>query len=244
MFTYIWHTCFFDPVYNLLVFFLDTIPGGDMGIAIIATVIVIKTLLLPLSIKGVKTQKSMRELDPHIKALKEKHKDDKEGLARAQMELYRTAGVSPFGSLLVLLIQIPVILSLGLVAMRGSHGIKLPHVDPSILYHFVSVPTSVSVHFFGLFDVTAPSILLALCAGVAQYFSTSLAMPKLPPKDTTKDSKIDFKDEFARNMQLQMKYVMPVMTVFMGYISAAIALYLIVSNLMMIVQEVVVRRHR
>lgn len=244
MFTYIWHTFFFDPVYNLLVYFLDTIPGGDMGLAIIATVVVIKTILLPLSIKGVKAQKNMRELEPQIKELKEKYKDKKEELARAQMELFREAGVNPFGSLLVLLIQIPVVLSLGLVAMSGSNGIKLPGIDGSILYSFIPMPELVSVHFLGMFDITTSSILLALCAGVAQYISTSMALPKLHPKDTTSGAKMDFKDEFARNMHLQMKYVMPVITGFIGSLSAAIALYLIVSNLMMILQEFIVKKHR
>ena len=51
MFSYIWHTVFFDPVYNGLVFFIDTIPGGDVGLAIIATVIVVKLLLFPKQIR-------------------------------------------------------------------------------------------------------------------------------------------------------------------------------------------------
>ena len=67
MFNYIWHTFFFDPVYNGLVFFIDVIPGGDVGLAIIATVIVVKTILLPLSIKAAKTQRVMREIEPKLK---------------------------------------------------------------------------------------------------------------------------------------------------------------------------------
>ena len=62
MFSYIWHTFFFDPVYNILVFFIDVIPGGDVGLAIIATVIVVKLILLPVSIKAIQTQKIMKEI--------------------------------------------------------------------------------------------------------------------------------------------------------------------------------------
>lgn len=65
----------------------------------------------------------------------------------------------------------------------------------------------------------------------------------LPAKDL--DKKPDFKEDFMRNMQLQMKYVMPVMIIFIAYtFSAAIALYFVVSNLMMIIQELFVRKHR
>jgi YidC/Oxa1 family membrane protein insertase len=76
MFTYIWHTIFFDPIYNTLVFFIDTIRNGDVGLAIIATVIVVKMLLLPLSIKAAKTQKIMRDIEPKLKELKERLKGD------------------------------------------------------------------------------------------------------------------------------------------------------------------------
>ncbi len=87
MFKDIWHTFFFDPVYNALVFFIDVIPGGDVGLAIIATVILVKTILLPVSIKAVKTQRVMREIEPQLKEIKEKNKDDKQAQAQAMMEV-------------------------------------------------------------------------------------------------------------------------------------------------------------
>jgi YidC/Oxa1 family membrane protein insertase len=238
-----WHTFFFDPVYNLLVFFLDIIPGGDMGLAIIATVIVIKIILFPLSIKAVKTQKVMREIEPKIKEIKELHKDNREAQARAMMDLYKEAGMNPFASILVLCIQLPVIIALGIVAIRGSAGIKLPDINPDILYSFIAVPDSVSLLFLNHFDISAPSLLLALCAGATQFISTSLSLPKLTPK--VEGAEPDFKADFMRNMHLQMKYVMPVLMIFMAYaFSAAIALYFVVSNIAQIFQELLVRKHR
>ena len=88
MWTFIWHTFFFDPVYNTLVFFIDTIPHGDVGVAIIATVIVIKLVILPLSIKVAKMQTVMREIEPKMKEIKETI-TDREAQAKAMMELYR-----------------------------------------------------------------------------------------------------------------------------------------------------------
>ena len=108
MFSYIWHTFFFDPVYNGLVFFIDIIPGGDVGLAIIATVIVVKTILLPLSIKAAKTQRVMREIEPKLREIKETHKDNREAQALAMMTVYREAGMNPFASLFLILLQIPI----------------------------------------------------------------------------------------------------------------------------------------
>ncbi len=243
MFSYIWHTFFFDPVYNLLTFFLDIIPGGDLGLAIIATVIVIKIFLFPLSLKAVKTQKIMREIEPKLKQIKVDHKDNKEAQARAMMELYREAGLNPFASILVLFIQLPIIIALGIVAIYGSGGIKLPAINPEILYSFIPVPDSVSMLFLGHFDIAASSLVLALVAGFTQFISTSLSLPKLAPKDP--NAAPSMKDDFTRNMQIQMKYVMPVFMVFVAYaFSAAIALYFVVSNVTQIIQELIVRKHR
>lgn len=243
MFSYIWHTFFFDPVYNLLTFFLDTVPHGDLGLAIIATVIVIKVLLFPLSLKAVKTQKIMREIDPKLKQIKIDHKDNREAQAKAMMEVYKEAGLSPFASILVLFIQLPVIIALGIVTLYGSGGIKLPNINPDILYSFIPVPDSVSMLFLGQFDIAASSLVLALVAGFTQFIATSLSLPKLAPKDPT--AAPNMKDDFMRNMQLQMKYVMPVFMVFVAYaFSAAIALYFVVSNITTIIQELLVRKHR
>ncbi len=243
MFSYIWHTFFFDPVYNLLVFFLDSVPNGDLGLAIIATVIVIKVILFPLSIKAVKTQKIMREIEPKLKQIKLDFKDDKPGQAQAMMAVYKEAGLSPFASILVLFIQLPIIIALGIVALYGSGGIKLPAINPDILYSFIPMPETVSMLFLGHFDIAASSLALALVAGFTQFIATSLSLPKLAPKDP--NAAPSMKDDFTRNMQLQMKYVMPIFMVFVAYaFSAAIALYFVVSNIATIIQELLVRKHR
>lgn len=244
MFSYVFHTVFFDPVYNALVFFIDVIPGGDVGLAIIATVIVVKFCLLPLSIKAVKTQKIMKELEPKLKELKEKYKDKKEEQAKAMMALYKDAGMNPFASILLLFIQIPFVIAIYLAVSRGG-GISLPGINTDILYTFIPNPSMVSMEFLGQFDITQKSLVLALLAGVTQFFSTRLSMVAMPLKERDKDAVPNLKDDFARNMQFQMKYVMPVFIIFIAYsFSATIALYFVVSNLVQIAQELYVRKHR
>ena len=242
MFTYIWHTFFFDPVYNGLIFFVDVIPGGDVGLAIIATVVVVKTILLPLSIKAAKTQRVMREIEPKLKEIKETLKDKRDEQAAAMMQIYREAGINPFASIFLIFLQIPIIIALYFAVYTGG-GIALPAINVDILYSFIPVPDFANMNFIGLIDITGKSLILAFLAGITQYYQVKLAMPALPPRDP--NAAPNFKDDFTRNMQLQMRYVMPVIIFFVAYaISAAIALYFFVSNLVAIAQEIYVKKHR
>jgi len=242
MFSLIWHNIFFDPIYNGLVFFIDTIPGGDVGVAIIAITIVVKLVLLPLSIRAAKTQKIMKDIDPELRAIKEKHKDNREELAKETMALYKRVGLRPFASILLLFLQIPIIIALYWSVYRGG-GVPLPEINIELLYTFVPVPETVNMIFLGIIDVGAKSLPLAALAGITQFFQARLAMPAPAPRDPNKEPNL--KEDFARSMHLQMRYVMPVIIFIVAYtISAAIALYFTVSNIMAILQEFAVRRHR
>lgn len=242
MFSYVWHVLCLDPVYNVLVFFIDTIRGGDVGLAIIGTVIVVKVILYPLSLKAVKTQKLQRELEPVMKEIKEKYKDNREETAKATMAAYKEAGMNPFASILVLFIQLPFLIALYFAVSRGG-GVPLPGINFDLLYSFIPHPSVVSMDFIGLFNISHKSVILAGLAGLTQFIATWFSMPDLPKK--AEGAKESFKDDFARNMQLQMKFVMPLMITFIAYtFSAAIALYFVVSNMVTITQEFFIRKHR
>lgn len=242
MFSNIWHTFFFDPVYNSLVFFIDHLPNGDVGLAIIATILLVKTILLPISIKAAKTQKIMREIEPQLKEIKEKYKDDRQAQAQAMMSLYKEAGMNPLASIVLIFIQIPFIIAL-YYSIYSGNGVVLPNINLNLLYPFVQEPVIITMNFLHTIDITGKSLLLALAAGITQYIFVNLTMPKLAPKEA--DTEPNIKDEFMRNMQTQMRYVMPVIIVFIAYsISAAIALYFLVSNLVNIGQEFFIRKHR
>jgi YidC/Oxa1 family membrane protein insertase len=241
MFSFIWHSIFFDPVYNTLVLFIDIVRGGDVGIAIILTVIVVKLLLLPISLKAARTQLAMRELEPKIQELKEKYKDKREEQAMRMVELFREAKVNPFSSILLLFIQIPIVIALYLSVSTGG-GIALPKINTELLYPFIPTPESPNMFFLGVLDIAGKSFPLAFIAGVLQYLHTHLAIPKLPPRDPK--APVSFKDDFSRSFQLQMRYILPVIIFIASYsISAAIALYFVVSNLTAIAQEFIVRRN-
>ena len=98
------HAVFYDPIYNALVALVALIPGGDVGIAVILVTLLIRLILLPFSLSAARTQRAMKMLEPKIKELKEKYKNDKEKEALETLALYREAKVNPFASILTVFI--------------------------------------------------------------------------------------------------------------------------------------------
>lgn len=229
------HSVVFEPIYNGLVFLIDITPFADVGIAVIVLTCVIKFLLFPLSKKAVKTQMAMKAIEPETAKIKEQFKNNKEELARQTMALYKKHQVNPFSSFAVILIQIPIIFGLYYVFYKGG----LPVINTDWLYSFTPTPDKVNMLFLGLLDISQKSILLALFAGVSQFFQAKLAMPPIKPRG----AEPNFKEDLARSMGLQMRYIFPVVVVFIAYsISGAIALYWTTSNIFAIGQELIIRR--
>ncbi len=225
---------FYEPLYNGLAFLANIAPFGDIGIAIIALTLIVKFILFPFSHKTVVTQLKMRKLEPEISALKEKHKENKQEQAKRVMGLYRKHGINPMSGFLMLLIQLPIIFALYRVFLNGLN------FNPDDLYSFISTPENIRISFLGIFDLTQKSYILAGFAAVTQFFQMRLATPPLAKKDSSK--KGSFQDDFARSMNVQMRYIMPIFVFFIAFrFSSAIALYWTTMNLFAIVHEIIVR---
>lgn len=234
MITATWNTFFYEPLYNALIFLVGVVPGGDVGIAVIVLTVLVKFALYPLSQKSIVTQLKMRALEGEISAIKERHKDKKEEQARQTMALYKKHKVNPFSGCVTVLIQLPIILALYFVFLKGLAP------DGGVLYSFVHFPENLNPHLLGLFDLGKKSVILALVAGVFQYFQMDITLPKTKPRVGVGAS---FAEEFSRSMTTQMRYVLPVMIVFIAYTtSGAVALYWAASSLFAIGQELLVRR--
>ena len=234
-------------MYNALLFLIALIPGNSVGWAIIILTLSVKLAIAPLTRKSIRSQAELKKVEPLLKEVREKY-TDKQEQAQKTMELYREHKINPFSGCLIMLIQLPIILALYFVFYKGlTNGL-----DTSILYPLVDVKIAsigeMNMNFLGLVDLEGKSIILALMAGITQFFQMRIAMPITP--DDKKDSKKnggqkDFKAEFAKNMQFQMRYILPgIITVVAYSISAAVSLYWVVSNLFTIGQEIVVRRHK
>jgi len=237
MFSYIYHTFVFNPLYNGLVYLMDVFPWMDAGIAVIVFTIIVRLILFPLSKKAIVTQVRMKEVEPELNRIKEATKDDRQAQALKIMALYREKKISPFSSFFVLLIQLPIIFALYSIFINSG----LPTVNSSLLYSFVGVPL-VDMNFLGLIDIGPASTLLAFIAAIAQYLQLhfSLASMKLDSDSISKNPQLDM----AHNMTKSMKYIFPIIVFFISYkISAVVALYWTVSSLFTLGQELVVRSH-
>jgi len=230
MLSNIWNTVLYNPLLNALALLVSIIPGGDIGIAVIILTLLVKTALIPLSQRSIESQAKMKLLEPELSKIK-KSGASKEEQAKQTMELYKTHKTNPFSGCLLVLIQIPIIFALYFVFLKG---IKF---DGGALYSFVHAPANINMNFLGILDITQKSLVLAILAGVSQFFQ-AYYMPKAV-KSLSSDGKGSFQETFAKSMNMQMKYIFPFIVAFIAYsISGAVALYWITSNVFTIGQQI------
>lgn len=232
--SYLFHQIFFLPLYNGLIWLSGVVPGADLGLAIVILTLLVKFLLFPLQHKMSKTQLALKKLEPQLAGLKEKYKDNRNEHAKQMMALYREHGVNPFAGFLVLIIQLPILIALFWV-FKDSFVL-----NREFIYSFVSHPEALNTQFLGFLDITGRNYYLAVLVGVTQFFQMRLA---LPPQNKTGDSAPSFQADFSRSLNLQMRYFMPAMVIFIAAtLPAAVPLYWLTSNLFAIVHEAFVRR--
>jgi len=232
-------TIIYIPLYNVMVLILH-IPLVDAGIATVILTVLVKIILYPLAKKATVTQTRMKEKEGELALIKEKYKDKQEQALKT-MEFYRTNNISPFSSILTIIIQIPVILSLYYIFLRSG----LPNIDTSLLYSFVKAPASVSMNFLGILDVSQKSIVLAILAAVTSFWQMHLASKTTQNTQGKPASPLSGagKEDFSKMMTNQMKYTMPLVVFFISWkISGVVALYWFVSNVIGIIQDSYVRR--
>lgn len=229
----IFTTVFTQPIFNFVVWLYDTLPGNDLGVAIILLTIAAKLLLLPFSAQALRSQRALQDLQPKIQELREKHKgkDQEQELARATLAMYRQEKVSPFSSLLPVLVQLPILISL----YRALRNILNSRLD--LLYPFIPNPGTIHPFFLGFVNLATPSLALALLAALAQYGQAKM-MPVTPPPRAVA-GKPGSKDEGSlAAMNKQMRYMMPAFTFFISAsLPAGLALYWLMTNLLAILQQ-------
>jgi YidC/Oxa1 family membrane protein insertase len=224
---------FYEPIFNLVIWLYNVIPGESLGLAIIALTIIIKLILLPLSQKSIKSQKALQDIQPKIDELKKKYKDNKEQMGKAMMNLYKENKVNPFSSCLPLLIQLPFLLAVFRVFKDGIEN------NLSLVYPFIDTPATIHSMWLGI-DLSTPSTFLAILAGMAQFWQAKMMIAK-KPQLKTKGSK---DENMAAIMSKQMVYFMPVITVFIGLtLPGGLTLYWFLITLLTALQQVVVFKY-
>lgn len=221
------HTLFYKPMYNALIFILDILPTHDVAMAVIILTVLIKIILLPLSHKMFKTQILQRKIQPIISKIQEEYKDNKQMLGVKMLEVYKEHKLNPFSSLLLMIIQIPIVFALYFVFANGG----LPEINPADLYSFVSHVNNINHILFGI-DFTKANVLIGFIAGLSQYIQIRLSLQNMKPIDPLKPiSEMKPEEMMQKQMSFMMKYFIPILIFIASLkVSAAVALYWIVSS--------------
>jgi len=233
----IFNLVLYQPLYNLLIWLYDVLPGNDIGVAIIALTIIIKLILFPLSQKSIKAQQEMQKLQPKLAELKKKHKDDKQKLTEETMKLYKEQKVNPMSSCLPLLIQLPFLIAVYQVFRTG-----LTNGDLNMLYYFVPNPGEINPISFGFINLAVPSIPLAVLAAAAQFLQAKMLPTGPQPKKISNASK---DESMMANMNKSMKYFMPLITLLIGMqLPGGLTLYWFITTLLTALQQIIFFRKK
>ncbi len=215
-----WFYWFEQPIFALLHWLFTVV--GNFGLAIILLTFCVRGLMFPVAQKQFKSMAAMRNVQPKLKALQEKHKDDKAKLQQEMMELYKREKVNPLAGCLPVFIQIPIFFALYKVLQLT---IEMRH-QPFILWiRDLSAPDPLHIlNLFGLLPFTPPAFLaigvLALILGLTMFFQFRL---NPTPMD---------------DMQKQIFSIMPWMMMFiMAPFAAGLLVYWITNNLLSIGQQ-------
>jgi YidC/Oxa1 family membrane protein insertase len=220
----------YQPLFNALVILYDYLPGHDFGAAVIALTIIIRLILYPSTAKATKTQKALNTIQPKLKEIQDKYKDDKERQVKETLEVYKQAEINPFGGLLSTFIQIPILLALYWVFRKGFNPSELVN-----LYNFVLNPGIINAKFIGLVDLSKPNVIMAVLATVTQFFQVRMMAPKIKSKSNAPD--------FSVMMQKQMVYFLPFITFFILLgLPSALGLYWATGSLFLIAEQYIISK--
>ena len=204
------------PLGLLLKYIFDIV--GNYGVSIILFTILVKLLMIPLTVKQMKSMKSIQIIQPKINELKEKYKNDPEKLNVKTMELYQEYKVNPFGGCLPLLIQFPILI--GLFAVLREPGVYV--------FESQAAYEALNTAFLWLPNLTAPDLwILPLLAALFTFLS-SFTMTGANQSDSS---------------QKMMTYFFPIMIFWWGRsFPAGLSLYWVVSNGFQVAQQILLKR--
>lgn len=260
---YMFETFIVQPIYNILVAIYGILPGHDLGISLILFTVFIRLLLWPLLKKQLHQSKKMRELQPELKKIKKAAAGDRQKEAALMMELYKERGISPFGSIGLTLVQLPIFIGVFQAARDLTE--QLPRIE-TFTYSFVrDIPHIQTViadkdNFnyvsFGFLDLSQkaisggsiyfPVLAIAIAATVFTFIQSKQILPKSKEKKSLRDilrntaatGKQPEQEDMSAAMTSSMLYLMPLLTMlFAIYAQGAMVMYLLASSIIGIFQQ-------
>ncbi|WP_425388875.1 YidC family membrane integrase SpoIIIJ [Bacillus marinisedimentorum] len=202
----VWNKYFVYPLSWLIIYFAELF-GESYGWSIVIVTVIIRTAILPLTLKQNQNSKAMQAIQPELTALKEKYssKDQKtqQKLQEETMKLFQQHGVNPLAGCFPLLIQMPILIG---------------------FYHAIMRTEEIANHNFLWFDLgqADPYYILPLVAGVTTFLQQKMIMAGVANQNP---------------QMAMMLWLMPIMIVIFAItFPAALSLYWVVGNIFMIVQ--------
>lgn len=251
-----------QPIFNLLIGLYSIIPGGDFGLAVIIFTVLVRFALYPLLKKQLHQTKMMKKLQPELKKIKARTKGNKQAEGAAMMELYKKHGVSPFRSIGILIIQLPIFIALyQVIRIFTEHRDEIEKFTYGFMQHIPAVhqliehPDQFHEKLFGVIDLTKSAfadgnidiflIIIAIVASAAQYFMSKQLMPKSDSKRKLREILADAangksadQSEINGAMMGKMSGILPLFMFFiMVSLPGALALYYATSNIVAVLQQ-------
>jgi len=237
-------------------------PWNDFGLAIIVFTIIVRMLMYPLVRRQLHQTKMMRKLQPKLKQIKKEANGNRQVEAMRMMELYKQHGVSPFRSIGILLVQLPIFIGLyHAIQIFTQHrdSIAKYTYDPleslASIQHLIQHPDQFNQSLLGVVDLSRHAlgnhgvdillVMLAVLSAITQYIMSRQTMPHVESKkgfgaimkEAADGKQADQSEINAAVMQKMIKF-MPIMMFFiMLGLPGAIALYYTVSNLVAVAQQ-------
>jgi YidC/Oxa1 family membrane protein insertase len=224
--SFLWNQVLIDPMTNALVV-LSNVFFGSFGVAIIVFTIIMRGVTFPLTLRQLRSSRSLSALQPKIRDLQKKYTDPKRR-SEETMKLYREAGVNPLGCFLPMVVQMPIwfalyrVIQITLASTPENLVTLSGRLYPwSYIQH--SVPLSERFLWVNLGE--RGDLLLALLVGVSMYVQQKMTTPPAT-------------DERQQSMNSTMLWMMPLMFVFFSLqVPNGLPLYWFMSGVVSIVLQ-------
>ena len=260
-------TLIVQPIFNVLVFIYAILPGHNFGLALILFTVLVRLLLWPLVKKQLHQVKVMRKIQPELKKIKKAANGDRQKESIMTMALYKEYGVNPFGSIGVLLLQLPILIGLysGLNRLIHNEHTIVDFAYPflqnfSWIQHLSHNIKDFDATLFGVVDLTRsalgpkgvywPALLIVAGSAVIQFFQSKQLTPT--DKDARKlreilkgagEGKQADQSEVNAAISRTTIYMLPAMVfIFTVNIASALSLYWLVGGLVAFIQQSIILR--
>jgi YidC/Oxa1 family membrane protein insertase len=243
-----WNTFILEPMINALIMIYQFL-GQNFGLSILIFTALVRLITLPLTYQQMRSTMVMSEIQSsdRYKKMQEKYKNDKQKLSEEQMKLFREVGYNPFSGCLGLIIQFPIIIGLYQAIIRAMAATPAQLFDLSkhiynfiptgliplnsqFLYMNLGQPERWQPEFLSFLPFGIP--VLTILVVISTYLQTKLTTPASP-------------DSQGSQMTQMMGIYMPLLLGYFAYtLASGLALYFVASNLLGIIQGLVMRRLR